>query len=172
MENLLSKRLYEFPRKLKFLCFITVMNLTIGVGVGLYYVFQTTQLTTNGTEEHFRGSIIKDDFEIPEKYPKPTSELLNTTHTHILSMTFIFLIIGGLFYFNSIITGILKTFLIIEPFISILLTFGGIWLIRFIHPSFSYLVIISGSLMYLCFFIMIITISYELIMKNNKRKEL
>ena len=168
MENLLSIRLYEFPKKIKFLCFITVMNLTIGVGVGLYYVFQTTQLTTSGTEEHFCGSIIEDGFEILEKYPKPISELLNTTHTHILSMTFIFLIMGGLFYFNSIITGIVKTILIIEPFISILLTFGGIWLIRFIHPSFSYLVIISGSLMYLCFFIMTITISYELIMKNKK----
>ena len=168
MENLLSIRLYEFPRKLKFLCFITVMNLTVGVGVGLYYVFHTTQLTANGTEEHYRGSIINDDFEIPEKYPKPTSELLNTTHTHILSMTFIFLIIGGLFYFNSLITGMLKTFLIIEPFISILLTFGGIWLMRFIHSSFSYLIIISGILMYLCFFIMIITIFYELIMKKNK----
>ena len=168
MENLLSIRLYEFPRKLKFLSFITVMNLTIGVGIGLFYVYQTTQLTANGTEEHYRGSIINDDFEIPEKYPKPTSELLNTTHTHILSMTFIFLIIGGLFYFNSLITGMLKTFLIIEPFISILLTFGGIWLMRFIHSSFSYLIIISGILMYLCFFIMIITIFYELIMKKNK----
>ena len=110
------------------------------------------------------NQLIKDDFEIPEKYPKPTSELLNTTHTHILSMTFIFLIIGVFFFFNSLITGMLKTFLIIEPFISILLTLGGIWLIRFIHSSFSYLIIISGILMYLCFFIMIITIFYELIM--------
>ena len=70
MENLLSIRLYEFPRKLKFLSFITVMNLTIGVGIGLYYVYQTTQLTANGTEEHYRGSIIKDDFENSRKVSK------------------------------------------------------------------------------------------------------
>ena len=160
MENLLSIRLYEFPRKLKFLCFITVMNLTIGVGVGLYYVFQTTQLTANGTEEHYRGSIINDDFEIPEKYPKPTSELLNTTHTHILSMTFIFVILGSIFYFNSILTGFVKTFLIIEPFISILTTFGGIWLVRYLHPGFSYLIIVSGLLM-------VAVILYELAIKRS-----
>lgn len=167
MENLLSKKLHEFPPIIKLLCLITVLNITIGVGVGLYYVSYTTQFSVNGTIEHFKGSSIDDSFDIPEKYPKPISELLNTTHTHILSMTFIFLIIGGIFFFNSIITGFLKTFLIIEPFLSILLTFGGLWLIRFIHPSFSYLVITSGILMYLCFFIMVIIIFYELAVKNH-----
>ena len=167
MEKIFSKRLFELPVKVKLLCCITVLNLSIGVGVGLYYVLYTTQFSKAGTEEHFRGSTMEDDFKIPEKYPKPMSELLNTTHTHILSMTFIFLIIGGIFFFNSIITGLLKTILIIEPFISILTTFGGIWLIRFFHPSFSYLVLISGILMYLCFFIMAIIILCELMLKNN-----
>ena len=119
MDQLFSKRLYELPRKLKLLCFITVFNLTIGVGVGLYYVGYTTEYSPSGTSEHFAGSEISDDFDIPEKYPKPLSELLNTTHTHVISMTFIFLIIGGIFYFNSIITGAMKTILIVEPFISI-----------------------------------------------------
>ena len=166
MENILSKRLYQLPTKIKILCFITILNLTIGVGVGLYYVYYTTQISIDGTTEHFRGSTIDDDFSIPEKYPKPLSELLNTTHTHILSMTFIFLIMGSIFYFNSIITGFLKTFLIIEPFISIIITFGGIWLVRFIHPAFSYLIIISGILMYASFFLMAITVYYELAIKK------
>ena len=126
MDQLFSKRLYELPRKLKLLCFITVFNLTIGVGVGLYYVGYTTQYSPSGTSEHFAGSKISDDFDIPDKYPKPFTELLNTTHTHVISLTFIFLIIGGIFYFNSIITGSMKTFLIVEPFISIIVTFGGI----------------------------------------------
>ena len=163
MDQIFSKRLHEFPRKLKFLCFLTVFNLTIGVGVGLYYVGYATDYTTTGTSEHYKGSKVDDTFDIPEKYPKPLSELLNTTHTHVIAMTFIFLIIGGIFFFNSIIKGIFKTILIVEPFISIILTFGGIWLIRFINPVFSYLVILSGILMYLSFFIMALTIFYELI---------
>ena len=165
MDQLFSTRLYEFPDKLKLLCFITVFNITIGVGIGLYYVGYTTQYSPSGTSEHFAGSKVSDDFDIPDKYPKPLSELLNTTHTHVISMTFIFLIICGIFFFNSIITGSMKTFLIVEPFISIIITFGGIWIVRFIHPGFSYLVIISGILMYLSFFIMASTIFYELSIK-------
>ena len=143
-----------------------MFNLTIGVGVGLYYVGYTTQYSPSGTSEHFAGSKINADFDIPDKYPKPFSELLNTTHTHIISMTFIFIITGGIFFLNSIITGSIKTFLIVEPFISIIVTFGGIWLVRFIHPGFSYLVILSGILMYLSFFVMASTIFYELSIKR------
>ena len=167
MNNILSKKLYQFPAKAKLLCFITILNLTIGISVGLYYVYYTTQISTDGTTEHYRGSTIDNDFSIPEKYPKPLSELLNTTHTHILSMTFIFVIIGSVFYFNSILTGFIKTFLIIEPFISILITFGGIWLVRYIHPAFSYLIIVSGILMYISFFLMAGVIFYELAIKHS-----
>ena len=168
MNQIFSTRLYELPRKLKLLCFLTVFNITVGLGVGLYYVGYTTQYSSIGTSEHFAGSKVSDDFDIPDKYPKPISELLNTTHTHVISMTFIFLIIGGIFYFNSIITGSMKTILIIEPFISIIVTFGGIWLVRFIHPGFSYLVILSGILMYLSFIIMASTIFYELSIKSSR----
>ena len=165
MDQIFSKRLYEFPGNLKVFCFLTILNLTIGVGVGLYYVGYTTQYSSTGTSEHFAGSKVSDEFDIPDKYPKPFSELLNTTHTHVISMTFIFLIIGAIFYFNSIITGAIKIILIVEPFISIMVTFGGIWLVRFFHPGFSYLVILSGMLMYLSFFIMASTIFYELSIK-------
>ena len=168
MDQIFSIRLYELPRKLKLLCFLTVFNITVGLGVGLYYVGYTTQYSPSGTSEHFAGSKISDDFDIPDKYPKPFSELLNTTHTHVISMTFIFIITGGIFFFNSIITGSIKTFLIVEPFISIIVTFGGIWLVRFIHPGFSYLVILSGILMYLSFFIMASTIFYELSIKPSQ----
>mgnify|MGYP001162612323 FL=1 len=168
MDQIFSTKLYEFPNKLKLLCFLIVFNITVGVGVGLYYVGYTTQYSSIGTSEHFAGSKVSDDFDIPDKYPKPFSELLNTTHTHVISLTFIFLIIGGIFYFNSIITGSMKTILIIEPFISIIVTFGGIWLVRFIHPGFSYLVILSGILMYLSFIIMASTIFYELSIKSSR----
>jgi len=168
MDHIFVKRLYEFPRKLKGLFFLTTLNLTIGVGIGLYYVGYTTQYSSNGTVEHFAGSKISEDFDIPAKYPKPFSELLNTTHNHVISMTFIFFIIGGIFYFNSIITGAMKTILIVEPFLSIVMTFGGIWFVRFIHPGFSYLVILSGILMYLSYFVMASIILYELSIKSSR----
>jgi len=166
MENISIIKLYQFPKAIKLLLLLTVLNLMTGVGIGLYYVSNTTHFSPEGTTEQFRGSSVDNNFDIPEKFPKPMSELLTTTHNHIISMTFIFFIIGGIFYFNSIITGFWKTFFMAEPFFSILATFGGIWLIRFFHPSFSYLVMISGILMYLSFFIMAGTIIYELSSKK------
>ena len=166
MDSISKIRLQQLPIKIKLLLFFTVLNLTFGVSIGLYYVANTTQLSPAGTTEHFSGSEIDAEFDIPEKYPKPVSELLITTHNHIISLTLIFLVIGGIFYFNSSITGGLKTILIAEPFVSILTTFGGIWLIRFVHPAFSYLVIISGILMYGCYFIMAGVLLYELGLKK------
>ena len=166
MDSISKIRLQQLPIKIKLLLFFTVLNLTFGVSIGLYYVANTTQLSPAGTTEHFSGSEIDAEFDIPEKYPKPVSELLTTTHNHILSLTLIFLVIGGIFYFTSSISGRMKTFLIAEPFISILTTFGGIWLIRFVHPAFSYLVIISGILMYGCYFTMAGVLLYELGLKK------
>jgi len=167
MENISIIKLYQLPKAIKLLLMLTVLNLTAGVSIGLYYVSNTTHLSPEGTAEQFRGSSIDNNFDIPEKFPKPISELLTTTHNHIISMTFIFFIMGGIFFFNSIITGFWKSFFIAEPFFSILATFGGIWLIRFIHSSFSYLVMVSGILMYLSFFIMAGTIIYELSIKKS-----
>ena len=158
MTSLNNISLHQLPAKLKLLLLLTVVNLTVGVGIGLYYVANTTELTPAGTAEHFSGSEIDAEFNIPEKYPKPVSELLTTTHNHILSLTLIFLVIGGIFYFTSSISG--------RPFISILSTFGGIWLIRFVHPAFVYLVIPSGILMYICYFIMAGVLLYELGLKK------
>lgn len=162
MDNISKISLYQLPKGIKILLLLTVLNLTFGVSIGLYYVANTTQLSPAGTTEHFSGSEIDAEFNIPEKYPKPVSELLITTHNHILSLTLIFLVIGGIFYFNSSISGRMKTFLIAEPFISIITTFGGIWLMRFVHPAFVYLVIPSGILMYTCYFIMAGVLFYEL----------
>tara|TARA_B100000586_G_C19831887_1_gene310881 strand:- start:79 stop:582 length:504 start_codon:yes stop_codon:yes gene_type:complete len=167
MNNNFSKQLYQFPGIIKLIIFVVIVNITCGVGVGLFYVANTTNLSVIGTTEQFKGSDVNNEFEIPEKYPKPLSELLMTTHNHLISLTFIFLIIGSVFYFSSIFPENVKSILIIEPFVSILTTFAGIWLISFGYPIFVYLVLPSGILMYLCFFLMAVSILYELALKNN-----
>ena len=68
---------------------------------------------------------------------------------------------------NSIIRGRLKLFLIIEPFISIILTFGGFFILRYFAPGFVYVIIISSTLMYVCFYIMMAVSLYDLTIKNK-----
>jgi len=152
----MNKNLRTIDKSLKIFLSIYIIVITIGVTIGLSFVRLTTSMTPKGTIERFKGSedVENSDFEIKENYPKPISEMLLTTHNHILGLSFIFLSIGLIFYFNSIIKGFWKTILMIEPLISVVVSFGSIWLMRFVHQDFVYLTIISAILMYLSFYIM------------------
>ena len=86
------------------------------------------------------------------KFKKGKREMLTIIHTHILSISFIFFMLGILVWGTDQSIN-LKTFLTIEPFVSVLLTFGGIYMLWLGYSFFSYVVIFSGIL---------ITLSYVL----------
>tara|TARA_Y100001936_G_C16074871_1_gene673340 strand:+ start:2358 stop:2846 length:489 start_codon:yes stop_codon:yes gene_type:complete len=147
-----------------FLAFFLI-TIQIGILIGIGYIYYTTDLNPEGTIEHYNGSeIIEND--IPEEFPKPLEGMILTTHAHVNSFAMISLIIGIIFYFNSIISNKFKLFLMIEPFISTIITFSSIWIMRYLNDSFVYLVMISSMLMYLCWSIMIIVSLYEIILKK------
>jgi ABC-type polysaccharide/polyol phosphate export permease len=83
-------------------------------------------------------------------------------HNHILSLAMVFFALGGIFYFSSIVSKRMKLFLLVEPLLAVVTTFGGIALVRSVHPAFSWLVMISGISMVLCFATMTGLILYEL----------
>jgi hypothetical protein len=161
--------LYQLEPGLKKLLALFIITLTVGVIIGLIYLEHTTNYTPEGAATHYRGSEegITEEFDIPESYAKPVSELLITTHNHIISFSFIFILLGLIFYFNSVITGFWKQFLLIEPFISTLVSFGSLWGIRFIDSSFAYIAVISAVFIYGSFFIMSFTSLYELLLKKS-----
>ena len=149
-----------------FLTFFLITML-IGIFIGLGYVYYTTDMNPEGTIEHYNGSEILNDEDIPEEFPKSLEGMILTTHAHVNSFALISLIIGLIFYFNSILSGKLKIFLMIEPFISIIITFLSLWLLRYVNPQFVYIVIISGTLMYLMWITMILISLYEIMFKKN-----
>ena len=162
-------KLHQLDNILKYFLSLFLIVMTIGVTIGIIYVQTTTNISTEGTVNQYAGSETKDEFDIPEHYPKPISDMLMTTHNHIISFAMIFGMIGLLFYFNSIISGIWKFVLMAEPLISTLITFGSIWGIRFIAPEFAYITMISGILMYLTYYIMVGTMLYELLFNPEKK---
>ena len=93
-----------------------------------------------------------------------------TAHNHINTFAIISLLIGIIFYFNSIINSKLKFFLIIEPFISTILTFLSLFLIRYVSESYVYIVILSGIAMYISWIGMIMISLYELSLKSLLRE--
>ena len=159
MEN----KLNQLSRSLKFLTVAYLIVLGIGVTTGLIYVAATTSMTPSGAIEQYIGN--DDDWE--PKQPKEFIDLVSQAHQHIVMFSFIFLSIGFIFNRNSIIKGPMTLFLMIEPFISIIVTFGGFFILRYLTPSFVYIIIVSSSLMYICFYIMLYVSLYDLFKKNE-----
>ena len=162
-------KLHQLDNNLKYFLSLFLIVMTIGVTIGLIYVQSTTNISAEGTVHRYAGSEAKDEFDIPEYYPKPKSDMLMTTHNHIISFAMIFGMIGLLFYFNSMILGTWKFILMAEPLISTIITFGSIWGIRFIAPDFAFITIISGILMYLAYYIMVGIMLYELLLYSEKK---
>lgn len=144
-----------------------LITMAIGIGTGLVYVYLTTNMTTAGTEERFNGSKTSNITDIPEEFPKPLENMILTTHNHIMTFAIISLLLGVIFYFNSTVSGKLKTFIIIEPFIAILITFTSMWIMRYIYPFFSIIMVLSAVFMYICWYAMIGISLYELLCKKK-----
>jgi len=155
--------LLRFPKEIKYFIGIFVICLSLGYFTGVSFVYQTHSNTLDGVVENYLGNEEKPDAEVM-KFKKEEREMLVIIHTHVLSMSFIFFLLGGIVLLTRLPTKI-KLFLIIEPFISIVLTFGGIYYLRQGYLWIKYVVIFSGILMTLVFSIAVIIILYQLIFK-------
>ena len=149
---------------LKKLLIYYLFTIGIGFSLGVLYVYLNSELSNTGMIEQYIGN--NDEWE--PKLPKTLKDLISHTHEHITMFSIIFLSIGVIFSYNSVIKGFWKSFLILEPFISIIITFGGFFVIRYITTTFSYVIIFSSFLMYICFYIMLFICLYELIFLHKK----
>jgi hypothetical protein len=122
-----------------------VIVLSVGYLTGLNFVRQTDSASPNGLEENYLGNEEVEEVAVM-KFKKGEREMLTILHTHILSISFIFFLLGGLVGITSL-PSKLKAFLMIEPFVSILLTFGGIYFMWKGVLWMKWVVMISGILM-------------------------
>lgn len=141
--------IHTFPKEIKLFIAAFVVVLSVGYFTGLLFIQNTETNSPDGIEENYLGN---EDNEVTDimKFKKGEREMLTIIHTHILSMSFIFFLLGGLLATTSI-NMKLKSFLMIEPFVSVLLTFGGIYLMWSGVFWFKYVVMISGILMTVSF---------------------
>lgn len=160
----LSGSISNFSKELKILIFCFLTTLSIGFYTGLLFVNDTTSLNSNGIETNYNGNENDENSEIM-KFKKSKRDILTTVHSHILSMSLIFGFIG-LLLTTTTLSKKLKLFLIIEPFISLVLTFGGIYLIWEEIYWFKYVVLFSGILMTLTYTLSVGLIIHQLFSKN------
>ena len=157
----LNGLIYKLPKEIKLLTGAFIIVLSIGFYTGLLFVNETSSVSPAGIEENYLGNEDVEDIEVM-KFKKSDKEMLSTVHSHILSMSLIFFLIGLILSITNI-SRSLKLFLIIEPFISVILTFGGIYLLWKGISWMKYIVMFSGTLMTLSFTIVVLIILLQLV---------
>jgi len=131
----------------------------VGYSTSLVFVGLTTRLRPAGIADHYRGA---ETTEGAMQFPKSFAEMLTITHTHLLSMAVLFVLSGiGVGLCARVPPG-WKRFLIVEPFVALLVSFGAMWLMRYLHPGFSLLLFFSSAVMALTFYLQSVLVLREL----------
>ena len=174
----LEGKIHNLPSYAKVFIFAFLLTLSFGYYTGVIFVKHTTEFTPHGIEENYNGNqteevITEDDWENDEwgrenfdplKYKKSEQEIISIVHAHVISFSLIFLLLGVIVMLTSIPVW-LKKILIIEPFISIVLTFGGIWMLWKDITWMKYIVMFSGILLTITFSLSIIIVIQQLLKK-------
>lgn len=156
--------IHQLPKPAKLLVGFFIVTLSFGFFTGLRFVNENTNNTTQGIEEHYLGNEADEDAEIM-RFKKSEKEIITTVHNHVVSMSLIFLALGGILLITSL-NPMLKKILMIEPFVSVILTFGGIWLMWSGVLWFKDIIICSGILMTITYSVSVILILSQLIKKQ------
>lgn len=163
----LNGLIYTFPKEIKLLLIAFVVVLSVGFFTGLLFVNETSSANPNGIEEQYLGNENNEN-AVEMKFKKTDKHMLNIVHSHILSMALIFFLLG-LILSTTQLQYKLKVFLMVEPLISVILTFGGIYLLWKGITWMKYIVMISGTLMTLSYtFSVFIILKQLLLPKTNK----
>jgi len=144
-----------------------IITLNIGFFTGLNFVNQTSTFEPDGIEKNYLGNESDEDAEIMQ-FKKAEREILTVVHNHILSMSIIFLLLGVLLSLTSINKKLMKL-LILEPFVSIILTFGGIYILWTGILWFKYIIMISGFALTISFLLASFFIFKEAVFPLNKK---
>ena len=158
-------QLLQFPKEVKLLITAFIITLSIGFFTGINFVKATSTFQVKGIETNYLGN--EKEIDAPEmQFKKSKKEILTLVHNHILSMSIIFLLLGGILSLTTV-NKKLKKILLLEPFISIVLTFGGIYILWSGVLWFKYIIMISGILMVTSFVLSAFLILKESIFLNK-----
>lgn len=157
--------LNKLPKKLRRIIFLFVVVITIGYSFSLRQLYISVGTTPYQIEEHYNGN--EDDENATEfKFKKNEKELLTFLHNHLISLGVLLLILTTLLYFTNINENV-KSFLVIEPFISLIVTFSSIYGLWQGIDWLKYITLISGVLFHLSFICILCTLLFKLSLKRN-----
>jgi hypothetical protein len=134
----------------------------VGYTTGLVFIHHTTGITPPGVAEQYRGTDSTIVSDAAMKFPKPYAEMLNITHTHLLSMAAILVFSGFALALCEHPSARWRKLLVVEPFVALLVSFSCMWLMRYVDARFSWLLSLSSAVMALTFYVQSLFVLREL----------
>jgi len=151
----------SLPPPLRTLARWIVIVQLVGYTTSLVFVWRTTRLTPPGIESRYRGAS-PDSAQDAMQFPKSFAEMLTITHTHLLSMAVIFVIMGIGLALCERVSEEWKRIFIVEPFVALLVSFSAMWLMRYVDARFSWLLEASSAVLAVTFYVQAYFILREL----------
>lgn len=161
----LNGLLITLPRDIKLVIGLFLIVLSIGFYTGLLFVSETTSANPLGIEQQYLGNE-NDEEAVIMKFKKSEKEILSIVHSHMLSMSIIFFLLGIILSLTRLNKKV-KLFLMIEPFFSVILTFGGIYFLWRGILWMKYVVMFSGMLLTVTYSLIILIILLQLCQKQK-----
>jgi len=140
---------------------LTIVQL-VGYTTSLAFIWHTTRLVPKGVAARYRGEGVDSLASGAMQFPKSFAEMLTITHTHLLSMAVIFVFTGIGVALCERVTPRWQRFLIGEPFVTLLLSFSAMWLMRYVDAHFAWLLEASSAALACTFYVQSFLILREL----------
>lgn len=158
-------KLHQLPKSLRISLSVFLLTLSFGYFSGLDLLKHTTDYKAEGIQENVLGN--KFDEEAEELHFKMSErELQGIIHSHVITISMLFALLSFMVYFTSL-PLYFKSLLMIEPNVSLVVTFGGLWLMWLGHTWIKYVIMISGILMHLSMIMLIVTLLWQLLIKKE-----
>lgn len=143
--------LRELPATVRLFLSGFLLTLSLGYGLGLLHVWEKTGMNVSGIQDRYGAT------ETESHYAKSLGELLETTHNHTITFSFIFLAVGSLFSATAV-PPRLKLTLLVEPWVAIPVTMGSMFGTRYLSPLFGYSMF-AASILTACAFVAMVSLT-------------
>ena len=160
----MNVQLHNLPKSLKNTLVVFLIALAFGYFSGVDILKHTTDFNSKGVEENVLGNEMDENAE-QLHFKMSERELHGIIHSHVITLGMLFVMLSVLLFFTSYNLGI-KSFLMIEPMVSLITTFGGLWLLWKGTIWIKYIVMLSGILMHLSFMLIVFLLLKELLFKK------
>jgi hypothetical protein len=136
----------SLSNKAFFSFFLILMG--ISMGVSFWNFIERTKFSPEKTELYYLGNVREDEPEgapLPEEgllFPMPKMKLIEVTHAHTFSIPLVFFVLSRILSMTATREGV-KLATYVASFVGISCNLIGPWLVRYVDPGYSLLLLFS-----------------------------